>query len=56
MNQACDYMCNFYQYTSEKTEGKIKNGQSKDNDNTGHTRLRTKTMTTLGTQDLERRQ
>jgi hypothetical protein len=33
----------------EKTEGAIKNWQSRDNDNIGHTRH--ETMTTLGTLD-----
>jgi len=50
----------------EKTEGSIKNGQSRDTDNIGHTRHRTKTnktqkhnqeiLTTLGAQDTGRRQ
>ena len=35
----------FYQYTLEKPDGSIKNGQSRDNDNIGVTRHRTKTNT-----------
>ena len=34
-----------YQYTLEKPDGSIKNGQSKDTDNIGVTRHRTKTNT-----------
>jgi len=33
-------------YTLEKTEGAIKNGQSRDTGSTGHTRHRTKTNKT----------
>ena len=40
----------------EKTKGIIKNGQSKDIGNFGHTRHRTKTHKQTGIQDTERRQ